>query len=114
MYLCDVMSILRTNCVDNSFSDIVGVEVGLTVGSADGVVAAVSVGSTVVPGETVGSAVTCGVSVGAGDAFQAKAPIPLKTIDTARNIPKIFFILISPLNYYKIIISHRIIKVNKQ
>ena len=43
MYLCDVMSILRTNCVDNSFSDIVGVEVGLTVGSAAGVVAAVSV-----------------------------------------------------------------------
>ena len=65
------MSILRTNCVDNSFSDIVGVEVGLTVGSAAGVVAAVSVGSTVVPGETVGSAVTCGVSVAAGDAVSA-------------------------------------------
>ena len=112
MYLCDVMSILRTNCVDNSFSDIVGVEVGLTVGSAAGVVAAVSVGSTVVPGETVGSAVTCGVSVGAGDAVSANAPTI--SIDTARNIPKIFFILISPLNYYKIIISHRIIKVNKQ
>ena len=89
------MSILRTNCVDNSFSDIVGVEVGLTVGSAAGVVA-VSVGSTVVPGETVGSTVTCGVSVGAGDAVSANAPIPLKTIDTARNIPKNFFILISP------------------
>ena len=29
------------------------------------------------------------------------------------NVPKIFFILISPLNYYKIIISHRIIKVNR-
>ena len=72
MYLCDVMSILRTNCVDNSFSDIVGVEVGLTVGSAADVVA-VSVGSTVVPGETVGSTVTCGVSVGAGDAVSANA-----------------------------------------
>ena len=95
MYLCDVMSILRTNCVDNSFSGIVGVEVGLTVGSAAGVVV-VSVGSTVVPGETVGSAVTCGVSVGAGDAVSANAPIPLKTIDTARNIPKIFFILSPP------------------
>ena len=60
MYLCDVMSILRTNCVDNSFTGIVGVEVGLTVGSAVGV--AVSVGSNVVSGETVGSSVTCGVS----------------------------------------------------
>ena len=94
MYLCDVMSILRTNCVDNSFTGIVGVEVGLTVGSAVGV--AVSVGSNVVPGETVGSTVTCGVYVGAGDAVSANAPIPLKTIDTARNIPKNFFILISP------------------
>ena len=94
MYLCDVMSILRTNCVDNSFSGIVGVEVGLTVGSAAGVV--VSVGSTVVPGETVGSAVTCGVSAGVGDAVSANAPIPLKTIDTARNIPKNFFILSPP------------------
>ena len=94
MYLCDVMSILRTNCVDNSFTGIVGVEVGLTVGSAVGV--AVSVGSNVVSGETVGSSVTCGVSVGAGDAVSANAPIPLKTIDTARNIPKNFFIFISP------------------
>ena len=62
MYLCDVMSISRTNCVDNSFNGIVGVDVGLTVGSA--VCVAVSVGSTVVSGETVGSSVTCGVSVG--------------------------------------------------
>ena len=87
MYLCDVMSISRTNCVDNSFNGIVGVDVGLTVGSA--VCVAVSVGSTVVSGETVGSSVTCGVSVGAGDAVSANV-----------------FHTYLPLNCYKIIISH--------